>query len=465
MGDRKEVAHMFDTIVRGGQVVCESSVVEADLAISEGRIAALLRRGTEAEADQVIDASHKMVIPGVVDAHFHFNTFNDQADSFETASISAAHGGVTTVIAFVSGRPEMSVNEFLEHFRQEGESSSVIDFALHCFLAPPDPKLVPQIPDAVRFGVTSFKAMMAFPKRNLMWNDYHLMSAMEAVARENGLFMVHAEDGWLVDYLEDKLIAEGRYSPMTILASRPGFLEASAISRAVLMAEMAGCRLHVVHLSSRQGLDEIVRAKARGLPVTTETCPPYLLLTEAINEKLGARAKTAPAIKEAADLEALWAGLRTGSIDLIASDHYPHWSRDMDLPADRFAQVPWGMAAVETMLPLIYSEGVSKGRLSIVRMVEVLSRNPARVFGLYPRKGTIQVGSDADLVLLDPTVEWEIRADGQHTRGEYTPFEGWRVKGRPVLSLLRGQILLKDGELRQVSGSGRFLSRSAAAGE
>lgn len=453
---------MYDMLVRGGEVVFEGSVAPADIAISNGRIAAILERGAPAEARETIDAGGRTVIPGAIDAHFHFSMPGEDhlADDFGSASISAAHGGITTIVPFALGQAELGLRGFLEQSQREGEATSVVDFAFHCRIPSPSMELIRQIPDAVKMGVTSFKVFLAYRREGVMCDDYHLLAVAQAVARENALLMVHCEEGAYIDYLEDELMRAGRFAPTDHLASRPNEFEASAIDRVARIARMTGCRLHVVHLSAREGLQEIAKAKADGVPLTTETCPQYLLLNESAMERMGGLAKIGPPLRTESDQEAMWYGLQCGLIDMAASDHAPNFRTMKALPPDRFAEVPYGMASTETMVPLLYSEGVLTGRLTIDQMARAVSTNPARIHGLYPRKGAIRPGSDADLVLLDPAVEWEIRAEDLHTQSDYTAYQGRRMKGRPVMSLLRGRVLLQEGRLEQAPGYGQYLPRA-----
>lgn len=452
---------MFDTLIRGGEVVYDGSRAAVNIAIKGGRIGALLSRDEELQAEKIIDVEGKTVIPGVIDAHFHFNMVGEaMADSFESAACSAAHGGVTTIVPFALGDPALGLPGFLEKMRQEGEATAVLDFALHCRIPHADVRFVDQIPDVVKMGITSIKVFLAYRKEGVMLDGYHLAAVADAVAREGALLMVHCEDGMIIDYLEDKFIKEGRYLPTTLLDSRPNVLESGTIARLASVIGITGGRAHVVHLSARQGLEEIIRAKNKGLQITTETCPQYLLLNASIMERLGGLAKIGPPLREEADQEAMWTGLQTGAIDMIASDHAPNSTRYKGLPPNQFAEVPYGMASTETMLPLIYSEGVLKGRISLERMVEAMCANPAKIQGLYPSKGTLKVGSDADLVVLDPEAHSEIKAKNLHTRSDYTAYEGWKLKGKVVMTMVRGQVMLQEGTLQQSPAYGRFLPRS-----
>jgi len=452
---------VVDVLVRGGRVATANVVVEADLAITGEVISAICDPGASPPAHEVVDARGAYVLPGVIDPHVHFNVWNPMVDDFETAAISAAHGGVTTIIPFVGGKEGMGVAEALDIVMEEGTRASVVDFAMHCRLRP-DGALIDQIPDAFARGVTSVKMFLDYRKRGLEFDDKLLLRAMEAIAGCGGLAMVHAENGGMIDHLEDTLVAEGKTTPEYYLASRPHATEAESVARAIRIAGVGGCALYVVHLSTAEGLEEIARARGRGARVFAETCPQYLLLTDAELSRQQGLAKVGPPLRWDRDREALWRGLQQRQVQTIGSDHAPFTVADKRIGATNIFEAAFGMPGLETILPLIFTEGVARGRLSIVEMTKVLSENSARIFGLYPRKGVLAVGSDADVLVWDPAPSGAVAATGLHSRAGYTCFEGWPVTGRLVLSMLRGRTLVRDGRLCQAPGFGRFLPRAAA---
>ncbi|MBI4641164.1 MAG: dihydropyrimidinase [Candidatus Tectomicrobia bacterium] len=449
---------MLDLFITGADVVLEGAVSSVNIGIQGERISALVDRETSLEAREVIDAKGKVIIPGVIDPHVHFSTFSPHIDTFETAAVSAAHGGVTTMIPFIFGQKERSLLNDVKHFIKEGEETSVIDFGLHARILP-TPQDVQDIPEIIKLGVNTIKMFMAYRKRGIMIDDYHLTKAMEVVAKHGGLAMVHAENGDVIDYLEDKYIAEGKRGSEHYAPTRPNSVEAEAINRAVIVAAHTSCPLYVVHLSAEEGLQEIIRAKAQGKRLYAETCPQYLTLTDETMKGQGALAKIAPPMRDPKDLDAMWFGIQKGFIDTIGSDHAPYTIQQKREAGDNIFGVPFGMAGLETLLPILYSEGVAKGRLTLSQLVDLTSKNVAKVFGLYPKKGVIRIGSDADLVAIDPNLEWEIKAVDLHTRSDSTCFEGWQVKGKSVMSLLRGKVLLKEGALMQKKEYGKFIAR------
>jgi len=447
-----------DLVIRGGRVVSEGGVLEADIVVTGGTIAAVASPALAIAAREVVDVAGAYVLPGAIDAHVHFNVFNPMVDDFESTSLAAAYGGVTTMMPFIGGREGMSVVEGLEHFAVEGERRSVVDFAMHCRLRP-DPALIEQIPDAIAYGVPSIKMFQAYKKRGMLFTDDQLLRGMELTAAHGGMVLVHAENGQVIDYLEDKLTREGKTGPEFYLASRPHFTEGEAVSRAIELAGFARCPLYVVHLSTADGLEHIRRARGRGHTVYAETCPQYLLLTDAEMTRQKGLAKIAPPLRWDRDREALWAGLAQGLVQTLGSDHAPFLVADKLVGERDIFQAGFGMPGVETMMPLVLGESLRAGRLTLPQLAAAASENAAKLFGLYPQKGAIRTGADADLLVVDPDAEWTISARDLHSRAGYTCFEGWRVKGRITMSFLRGRPLLRDGRLCQSPGYGRFLKR------
>jgi len=452
----------IDVVVEGGLVVAGGTVSPATVAISEGKILALLAPGmlpAEAADARRVDATGKIVMPGVVDAHVHMRNFNLQADSYVSLSAAAAFGGVTTIIPYQQGKMGMPVKEFLTVLRDEGEAESLVDFAMHCRLQAPERGVTAQFADAFDLGVTSFKMFMAYRKRGIMWDDYSLYEAMDYIGRQGGMFCCHAENGDVIDYLEDRYQSEGRYTPENYLAVRPPEAEAEATFRVANIAKLANCPLYLVHMSTGQGIAIGHQAQLAGQKVFIETCPHYLTLTADEMKRQCGRTKIAPPLREKHEVDAVWQAVENGVVQVIGSDHAPWPLENKMLPPERFPEIFFGAPTIETMLPLLYSEGVAKGRIDLPRLVELLCENPARIFGLAPRKGTIAVGADADLVLLDPNAEWRVEAKDMHSEAGYTPYEGWLVRGKVVATMVRGEFVMQDGRLVQSPGYGRYLPR------
>lgn len=437
----------FDLLLTGGVVVTGQGMRRLDIGVREGRVAAMAADLASKLAKQRFDVRSRLVFPGVIDVHVH----PVYTDNMEQCSRTAAYGGTTTLIHFAYARPGQGLVDALEKYLQEGETSR-LDYGLHCGLFEAQ-KQVPQIPEAMKLGVNSFKFFMTYIKQGWYTNDYQLMKAMDILATQGGLAMVHAENGGGIDYLEDKYLTGPSASAEYFNASRPAVLEEEAIFRAICLAEVTGCPLYIPHVTSQRSLRPIQAAREAGQVVYAESCPHYLSLTEDILKQRGALAKVGPPIRSSADQEALWLAVQDGTIQTFASDHA---AKLKDAQADFIAQ-GFGSPQIETLLPITYDEGVSKGRISPVRLAQVLCENPARIFGLYPRKGTIQVGADADLVVYDPFKNFTIEASNQHSNVGYTLYEGRTVLGWPEMTFQRGNPVLRDGEIQASPGDGVFL--------
>jgi len=446
-----------DTIVRGGRVVRPSGVAEAAIAIADGRIVAIASEEMLPPASTAIDASGKYVLPGLVDTHTHV-----YLDSYRTISESAAFGGVTTLLSYIWPDQDQDIPASIEHWRRFGEVASVVDFGLHMGLVD-SPSSLDQIAAAVEMGVTSFKLMMDYKRRGLMVSDDFLMAALERIAELGGVAAVHAENGGVIYHMEEKLMAAGATLPTDYPRSRPPEAEVEAIGRAITLASLAQCPLYLVHITTAESVETVARARRAGRKVWAEVCPHYLFMTEEEYERQGPMIKTAPPLRTEADCDALWSGIGRNVIATVASDHTAY-SREMKEPGwANIFQAPFGIPGTETLLPLFYTEAVVKRGLPVTALPRLLSENPAKLFGLYPRKGAIEVGSDADLVIFDPEKEVIITSGMLHTRADFTPFEGRKVKGWPVTTLVRGNVVVQDGQLVELPPHGIYLERKAEA--
>ena len=452
-----------DTIIRGGQVVTSSQVFDSAIAISGEKIVALGPEELLPPADTYIDAEGKFVLPGLIDAHVHL----DGHDDYQLGALAAARAGLTTLIPFGTYNLEgdETLPQAIGRIREEVNSTALVDFALH-FILQNRPSILDSLPQALEMGVKSYKMFMTYKKRpGRMCDDDYICNAMDLVARGGGVLQLHCESGNIIEYLENKLIGEGHTHPTDFPSACPDWAEEEAINRAVKMGAATRCPTYVVHLSTQLGLERIKQAQAQGQLVWTETCPQYLLLSDAEMAKVGPLAKIGPPLRpeDGPDREALWRGLEQGHTSIVSSDHSPHpWELKQVGWNNIFvtregASVPFGSPGLETIVSLMYSEGVVKRGLPIWWLARVMSENPARIFGLFPRKGVIQVGSDADLLILDPQGDRIITARDHQSNAGYTLFEGWEVQGRPWMTLLRGKVLLNDGKLEQSPGVGRFI--------
>ncbi len=453
----------FDLLLTGGTVVTGEGIHRADVGVRGEVIAAVEPNLPREAAREIVDVTGKYVFPGVIDVHVH----PVYLDSVGYCSRVAAYGGTTTLLHFAYARTGESLVQKVDEMLEDGVAHSRLDFGLHggMFEAP---KQVPEIPRVMEMGVRTFKFFLTYLKQGWYTDDYQLIKGMDILAERGGMAMVHCENGGGIDYLEDKYLTPPVSPPASwggwggaFNASRPPVLEEEAAFRAICMAEVTGCPLYIVHNTSARVLRPIRRAQAEGLEVFAETCPQYLTLTQEIIEERGALAKIGPPIRTAGDQSALWEALRDGTLQTVASDHAPKL-KDVH---GNFIEQPFGSPQIETLLPLTYDGGVNRGRISVVRLVQVLCENPARIFGLYPKKGTIAVGSDADLVVFDPTREFTIRAENQHTNAGYTLYEGRSVLGWPEMSFQRGHRVLWQGEIMAEPGQGQFLPTLEAQAE
>ena len=436
----------YDLVIKGGQVVYSKSIKRIDIGIKAGKISTLAPGLSDSDATEVIDATGQCVLPGLLDVHVH----PVYVDSIADCSLLGAFGGITTMIHYAYAHPGKGLADTVEKFINEGKETSYTDFAIHGAMFDPENQ-IQDTEHCVEMGVNSFKMFMTYAKLGWMTDDYFLAKAMDVIAQLGGLAMVHAEDGLSIDYLEDKYRNEPPKE--AFLKMRPDALEADAVFRAISIAEVMDCSLYIAHVSAARGLDPIRMAREKGQTVYVETCPQYLCLTdEAVQEK-GPLAKIGPPLRTAQDNQALWEALKSGLIDVIASDHAP---KDKKIDDD-FFDAPFGSPSSETMFPVVYQRGINEERLDLCTIIRALSETPAKIFGLYPRKGTISEGSDADLVIFDPNREHTITQATQHSHAPYTLYEGWECLGIPHTVMQSGKIVVQGGEMKGKRGQGSFM--------
>lgn len=454
----------LDLLVRGGLLVTEAGIVRGSVGIRDGRIVALLEGDEALPADEVVDARGLVVLPGGVDPHVHFNE-PGRADweGIASGTLAAAAGGITTVLDMpLNSSPPLATLVAWEAKVAAAEGQASVDYGLWAALFPTNRNALEGLAEA---GACGFKAFMCPAGTEFEHVDSAaLLAGLRALAPRGAVVGVHAEGADLVARLQAELETAGRRDRRAWLEARPAIAELEAIQRALLLAWEASARLHIVHLSIAAGLRAITAARRAGQPVTTETCPHYLLLTGEDLERLGPVAKCAPPLRTASDAAALWRGLGDGEIDCVVSDHSPcPW--EMKAAGDDDIWAAWGgISGHQFTLPLLWSEGVRRGRLTPERLAAVTATNAARLFGLYPRKGAIRLGADADLVLLDPNREWTITREGILYRHRHTPYLGWRVMGRVVLTLVRGRTVYAEGELAGLPGHGELLRPRSGTG-
>lgn len=463
------MAESFDLVIRNGEVATGGGVMRCDIGVRDGRIVALAER--LGEGAETVDASGLLIMPGGVDSHVHIDqpsgSTAEMCDDFDSASASAAAGGTTSVICFAWQSPGDSLAEIAEDYAWRARTSRV-DYAFHLTVTDPTEKVLEEeIPALVAAGNRSIKIFMTYKGVGL--DDAQILRVLEAARKNRAMVCVHAENHALIEYLTEKLVSAGLGAPKYFPLAKPMIAEREAVNRIIAFAEALDVPIHIFHVSGAESAAEIERAQERGLKVTAETCPHYLTITAGDLDRPGfegARLIFGPPARTKADQEALWDYLRRGVISVISSDHSPSRYDDPkgkkvageDAP---FSVVPNGVPGLAARLPVLFSEGVAKGRISVPQFVELVAAAPARLFGLFPRKGAIAVGSDADLVLWDPARKVTLTNEIMHHAGDYTPWEGVEVTGFPVATYVRGRCVFADGRPVAETGGGAHLPREA----
>jgi dihydropyrimidinase len=453
-------------LIRHGEIVTAAERFVGDIYCSGGKIAAVgpsLEK--QSSADEVIDAAGAFVFPGGVDPHTHMELpfmGTEASDDFETGTAAAVAGGTTTIIDLACPGRGQSLLEGLEVWLKKSEKA-VADYALHMAVTWYGDKTAAEIAECVRErGITSFKSFMAY-KGAIGVDDSELLQIMIATRGAGGLTMVHCEHGDIVAALQKKLISEGKTDPRYHPVSRPSFVEGEATGRAIALARVAEQRLYVVHMTCRESLEAVTQARLRGQEVYAETCPQYLLLDDRVYDKPDFEAAAyvmSPPIRPEGHQEALWGGIRAGIFDTVGTDHCPFLQKGQkEMGRGDFTKIPNGAAGVENRLQLLYTYGVCAGRMDLNRFVGLVATRPAQIFGLYPRKGSLVPGSDADLVVYDPSGEGVISAATHHHRCDRSIFEGFKVKGKVARTVVGGKVLFADGKLDVRRGAGRFVKR------
>jgi dihydropyrimidinase len=438
---------MTDLVVRGGTVVTAERSFEADVAVTDGRISAIGPGLAGESATETIDATGLLVLPGCVDVHTHTRLPSaEEPDRFFQDSLAAAFGGTTTFLTFnnpgtgISEAGSRSLMAGLGEFRSRTQGESAVDFGLSAVITGQQDDPIAELPELIASGVPTAKAFMVYDFR---LSDERLFAALRAMGRHGGMLQVHCENATVIDALTAEAVAHRNVGCRHHALTRPAYAEAEATHRAIALARAADASVYIVHLSCADALAEVVTAKARGWPVYAETCPHYLTLTDdryaAPDEAEVIKSVISPPLRTEADRQSLWLGLARAGLDLVATDHVPdRVAVEKRVPAPPFPQVSNGAPGIETLLSVVYSEGVARGLISVERLVDLLATTPARLFGL-PTKGAIEVGRDADLVLFDPNATRTIRQADLHHASDFTPYEGMAVAGAVVQTLLRGQ--------------------------
>ncbi len=463
----------FDLAIRGGTVATAADVMRCDVGIRDGRIVALGE--AVGPATRNIDASGLLVLPGGIDSHVHLDQFQGDditmADGFASGTVSAAAGGNTCVIPFAAQRRGESLRAAVEAYHEKARGQALVDYGFHLIITDPTPGVLGQeLPALVKDGYSSFKVFMTYD--DMVLNDRQLLEVFDVAKQEGALVMVHAEGYDSIKFMADRLERAGRTAPYYHSASRPELVEREATHRAISHAELTGIPIMIVHVSGREAIEQIEWARRRGLKVFAETCPQYLVLTaddmKGLNmDMTGAKYVCSPPPRDAASQEAVWHALSSGVFQTFSSDHCPfRYADDTGKTGPRartsFRWVPNGIPGIAARLPILFSEGVKKGRISLQDFVALSSTNHARMYGLYPRKGSIAIGADADIALWDPDKRVTLTQDVMHHGSDYTPYEGFEVTGWPVTTMVRGRTVFDDGRPVAPTGHGVFLPRGAS---
>ncbi len=459
----------MSVLITNGRIITAEQNYTADIFIDRDRITTI-GASLKLQADTTIDAKGKYVIPGGIDVHTHLDMpfgGTTSSDDFETGTRAAAFGGTTTLIDFAIQSKGTRMRDALDVWWKKAEGKACTDYGFHMIITDLPDAHIEDMSDMVREGVSSFKMFMAYPGV-LMVDDTTIFKALRKTADNGGLICMHAENGSAIDVIVKKAVAEGKKTPIYHGLTRPTTAEAEAVNRAIALAEMAGVPIYIVHLSSNDALLRVAEARDKGLLSYAETCPQYLFLSiEDLDRPNfeGAKFVFTPPLREKWHQEKLWEGLRTNNLQIVSTDHCPFCFKEQkELGKDDFTKIPNGGPGVENRLQLLFEGGVNKKRISVNRWVEITSTTPAKMFGLYPRKGTIAIGSDADVVIWDPEQEHVISARSHHMRVDYSMFEGFKVKGNAETVLSRGEVIVDHGKWLGKAGRGKFVKRDAFAG-
>ena len=454
------------TLIKGGTIVTAVDRYDGDVLVEEEKIA-LIGRSIDVAADKVIDAAGKYVLPGGVDVHTHLDMpfgGTTSADDFQSGTVAAAFGGTTSIVDFAIQYKGQTLHHAWETWMKKAEGKAVIDYGFHMIMTDLNDHVEAEMDALVKQGVTSFKLFMAY-RGVFMLDDASIFKALLRSGQNGATICMHAENGDVIDVLVQRALAAGHTAPKYHALTRPPRAEAEATHRAIALAEMADVPIYIVHLSAAEALDMVTEARDRGLPAYAETCPQYLFLSFDNYEEPdfgGAKYVMSPPLRDRAKQDQLWRGLAFNDLQCVSTDHCPFCMKEQkELGRHDFSKIPNGAPGIETRMSLVYDGGVRTGRISLNRFVELTSTAPAKIFGLFPRKGTIAPGSDADIVIFDPNRTITLSARTLHMKVDYNPYEGRQVTGATDTVLSRGRLVIENGQLAARGGSGSFLKRAA----
>jgi len=453
---------MMDLIIKNGTIITATDTYQGDIAVKDGKIALIGQDLSDVEAKEVVDASGKYVLPGALDAHTHLEMpFGGtvSADSYESGTRAAACGGVTTVFDFVIQRKGQGLIEAVEARRKLCEPQACVDYAFHTAITDLRPDVLEELKDSVEYGVPSFKVFTVYKKEGMMVDDGVFTKLLQKSKEVGALISVHAENPDQIDQRTEEFLAEGKTSAWYHYMSRPEFVEAEAVKRAIHWAKAFDAPLYIVHLACKEGLDEVTKARDEGYEIYAETCPQYLHFTcDVYKREDGRNFVCSPPIKGKESQDALWEGIKRGDIATVATDHCPFQSYEKDWGKDDFTKIPNGCMGIENLYPYML-DAANRGIITFNRAVELCSTNVAKIFGCAPQKGTIAPGSDADIVIYDPNKKFVISKDNMHSDVDHTIWEGVELTGYPVMTFSRGKLVFKDGEFVGTPGHGQFVKR------
>lgn len=454
----------MSVLIRNGRIATSSSDFIADIFV-EGETISAIGKDLKVNADRVIDATGKLVLPGGIDPHVHLDmpfmgTFS--SDDYETGTRAALFGGTTMVIDFILQTQGDTLYNAMNAWKGRARDKAIGDYGFHMAVTDFNENVAKEVVDMIeKEGITSFKTFMAY-KGALMIDDGQMVRLMKVVKENGGIVTVHATNGDMIDSLVQKHRAEGKLSPLYHYLSQPEVTEAEASGRFTDMLNYTGCPGYIVHMTCEGALNAVRRATLRNQKVFVETCTQYLVLDASLYEKgfEGAKWVMSPPLREKKDQAALWSGINQGLVQVVGTDHCPFTWEQKKMGEHDFSKIPNGHPAIEHRMEILYSEGVSKGRISLQKYVEVTAENPARIFGMYPRKGTLAIGADADILILDPEKEHTLSVNTHHMNADYSSYEGMKLKGKTETVLLRGQVAIENNACNLKPGSGRFIKRN-----
>src|SRR6266540_3103694 len=457
---------MGRTLIKNGTVITATDRYRGDVLVEDEKIA-VIGTSLDIQADKVIDASGKYVLPGGIDVHTHLDMpFGGatSADDFETGTKAAAFGGTTSIVDFAIQYKGQTLHHAWETWMKKAESKAVVDYGFHMIMTDMNDQVEQEMDALVREGVTSFKLFMAY-RGIFMLDDGSIFKALLKTGQNGGTICMHAENGDVIDVLVQRALAAGHTAPKYHALTRPARAEAEATHRAIALAEIADVPIYIVHLSAAEALEMVTEARDRGLPAFAETCPQYLFLSYDNYEEPGfegAKYVMSPPLRPKETQDRLWRGLAFNDLQAVSTDHRPFCMKEQKvLGKDDFSKIPNGAPGIETRMSLVYDGGVRTGRISLNRWVELTSTSPAKIFGLFPRKGTIAPGSDADIVVFNPAKRQTLSAATLHMKVDYNPYEGREVQGVSEIVVSRGKVIVENGKFVGRAGAGSFIKRSA----